>query len=99
MGASWVDLDGDGRLDLVVTGIGRAEIWKNLGNGTFHEVAGARGLAAPGYSVGLAAADVNGDGRVDLYVVGYLDTDFAKESSFGQFEVRVPEDYAGQEAV
>jgi len=98
MGASWVDLDGAGRLDLVVTGIGKAEIWKNLGNGTFREVAGERGLAAPGYSVGLAAGDVNGDGRVDLYVVGYLDTDYAKESSFGQFEVRVPEDYAGQEA-
>jgi enediyne biosynthesis protein E4 len=98
MGASWVDLDGEGRLDLVVTGVGKTEIWKNLGNGTFREVAVERGLSAPGYSVGLAAGDVNGDGRVDLYVVGYLDTDYAKENSFGQFEVRVPEDYSGQEA-
>jgi hypothetical protein len=98
MGASWVDLDGEGRLDLVVTGVGKTEIWKNLGNGTFREVSAERGLVAPGYAVGLAAADVNGDGRVDLYVVGYLDTDYAKENSFGQFEVRVPEDYAGQEA-
>jgi hypothetical protein len=98
MGASWVDLDGEGHLDLVVTGVGRTEIWKNLGNGTFREVAAERGLVAPGYSVGLAAGDVNGDGWVDLYVVGYLDTDYAKENSFGQFEVRVPEDYAGQEA-
>jgi hypothetical protein len=98
MGASWVDLDGEGRLDLVVTGVGRVELWKNLGNGTFRDVAAERGLVGPGYSVGLAAGDVNGDGRVDLYVVGYLDTDYAKESSFGQFEVRVPEDYVGQEA-
>lgn len=98
MGAYWVDLDGEGRPDLVVTGVGRTEIWKNLGNGTFREVASERGLVAPGYAVGLAAGDVNGDGRVDLYVVGYLDTDYAKESSFGQFEVRVPEDYEGQEA-
>ena len=98
MGAYWVDLDGEGRLDLVVTGVGRVEIWKNLGNGTFRDVAAERGLVGPGYSVGLAAGDVNGDGRVDLYVVGYLDTDYAKETSFGQFEVRVPEDYEGQEA-
>ena len=98
MGASWVDLDGEGRLDLVVTGVGKTEIWKNLGNGAFREEAAERGLASPGYAVGLAAGDVNGDGRVDLYVVGYLDTDYAKENSFGQFEVRMPEDYAGQEA-
>ena len=98
MGASWVDVDGSGRLDLIVTGVGKTSLWKNLGDGTFREEGVARGLVAPGYAVGLAAGDANGDGRVDLYVVGYLDTDYAKESSFGQFEVRVPEDYAGQEA-
>jgi hypothetical protein len=98
MGAFWVDLDGSGRLDLVVTGVGGVELWKNLGDGTFREVGVERGLSAPGYSVGLAAGDANGDGRVDLYVVGYLDTDYAKEASFGQFDVRVPEDYEGQDA-
>src|ERR1019366_3183105 len=37
MGASWVDLDGSGRLDLVVTGVGRTMLFKNLGDGTFRE--------------------------------------------------------------
>src|SRR5659263_452477 len=98
MGASWMDLEGSGRLDLVVTGVGRTTLWKNLGDGTFREEGAARGLVAPGYAVGLAAGDVNGDGRVDLYVVGYLDTDARKELSFPWFAMRLPEDYGGQPA-
>ena len=98
MGASWVDLDGSGRLDLVVTGVGRTTLWKNLGDGTFREEGAARGLVAPGYAVGLAAGDVNGDGRVDLYIVGYLDTDARKERSFPWYAMRLPEDYDGQPA-
>ena len=98
MGASWVDLDGSGRLDLVVTGVGRTMLFKNLGDGTFREEGAARGVVAPGYAVGLAAGDVNEDGRVDLYVVGYLDTDAAKERSFSALALRLPEDYEGQPA-
>jgi hypothetical protein len=98
MGASWVDVDGSGRPDLVVTGVGRTMLFKNLGDGTFREEGAARGVVAPGYAVGLAAGDVNGDGRVDLYVVGYLDTDAAKERTFSQFALRLPEDYEGQPA-
>ena len=98
MGASWVDLEGSGRLDLVVTGVGETTLWKNLGDGTFREEGAARGLVVPGYAVGLAAGDVDGDGRVGLYVVGYLDTDYGREQSFPQLQVRMPEDYSGQPA-
>lgn len=98
-GAFWVDLDSEGLLDLVVTGLGRTAIWKNCGDGTFRDVTEARKLAAPGYAVGLAAGDVNGDGRVDLYVVNYLDTDVDREMSYHTFQLRMPDDYQGQDAL
>ena len=98
MGASWVDIDSDVKLDLVVTGLGKTEIYKNRGDGTFEEVSERRGVVAPRFGVGLAAADVNGDGRVDLYVVNYLDTTYEKERAAPAFQLRLPDDYPGQEA-
>jgi enediyne biosynthesis protein E4 len=97
MGASWVDLDGTGRLDLVVTGLGRTAIWQNCGDGTFRDVTEARGMSARGFAVGLAAGDVNGDGKPDLYVVNYLDSDVEREMSYHTFQLRLPDDYAGQD--
>ena len=35
MGAFWVDLDGDGKLDLYLTNVGRNVVWWNRGDGTF----------------------------------------------------------------
>jgi len=99
MGASWVDLDSEGRLDLVVTGLGRTAIWKNCGDGTFRDVTEARGIDATKFAVGLAAGDVNGDGRVDLYIVNYLDSDVEREMSYHTFQLRMPDDYAGQDAM
>ena len=98
MGASWIDLDSTGTLDLVVTGLGRTAIWKNCGDGTFRDVTEARGIAATKFAVGLGAGDVNGDGRVDLYVVNYLDSDVEREMSYHTFQLRLPDDYAGQDA-
>lgn len=98
MGASWVDLDSNGRLDLVVTGLGKTEIFENRGDGTFTEVARKRGVVAPRFGVGLAAGDVNGDGRLDLYVVNYLDTTYEKERADSMLRVGLPDDYTGQEA-
>lgn len=98
MGASWVDVDSSGRLDLVVTGLGKTFLFENNGDGTFTETSKKRGLVADRFAIGLAAADADGDGRVDLYVVNYLDTTYEKEHAFPQFQVRFPEDYEGQDA-
>ncbi len=100
MGASWVDVDSDGRPDLIVTGFDANRLWINNGDGTFHQVSIARGLdLGRHFVVGLAAGDIDGDGRVDLYFPGYLETTPEHEITLPLFEVRMPEDYPSQDAI
>ena len=95
LGAFWVDLDGDGRLDLYLTNVGPNVVYWNRGDGTFEEGKNT-GLEDPLFSVGAAFLDYDGDGRVDVVVANYLDSTPEWETAQPQFELRVPEDYLGQ---
>src|SRR6266508_3439420 len=95
MGAFWVDLDGDGSLDLYLTNVGANTVYSNRGDGTLEEGKDT-GLEDPLFSVGAAFLDYDGDGRVDVVVTNYLDSTPEWEARQPQFELRVPEDYAGQ---
>ena len=95
MGAFWADLDGDGRLDLYLTNVGPNAVWWNRGDGTFEEGRDT-GLEDPLFSVGAGFLDYDGDGRLDVAVANYLDSTPAWEAAQPLFELRVPEDYAGQ---
>jgi hypothetical protein len=95
MGAFWVDLDGDADLDLYLTNVGPNQLFVNRGNGSFDEARGS-GLEDPLFSVGAAFLDYDADGDVDVAVANYLDSTPEWERSQPQFELRVPEDYAGQ---
>jgi hypothetical protein len=95
MGAFWVDLDGDGKLDLYLTNVGPNVVYWNRGDGTFEEGKDT-GLEDPLFSVGAGFLDYNGDGKVDVVVANYLDTTPEWEAKQPQFELRVPEDYVGQ---
>jgi hypothetical protein len=65
-GSAWADYDGDGLLDLV-SGVGDAHLFHNLGDGTFEEVA----LETPGMCVrGVSWADFDLDDDPDLLVAG-----------------------------
>ena len=95
MGSFWVDIDGDGDLDLYLTNVGSNQLFVNRGNGTFEEARGT-GLEDPLFSVGAAFLDYDADGDVDVVVANYLDSTPEWEHAQPQFELRVPDDYAGQ---
>ncbi|MEQ1505468.1 MAG: CRTAC1 family protein, partial [Myxococcota bacterium] len=74
----WADFDDDGLLDLFV---GReshdgadpdhdqpSSLYRNLGDGTFVDLAPELGLAASGFVKGASALDLENDGDLDLFV-------------------------------
>jgi len=77
-GGAFVDLDGDGWLDIVIVNgrdwaprTGAASfhgLYRNNRNGTFSDVVKGSGLDQPAYGMGVAAGDVDNDGDEDLYV-------------------------------
>jgi tetratricopeptide (TPR) repeat protein len=69
MGASWGDYDGDGRLDLAVTGYNALLLFRNTDEGFVrHEEIASR----PGFWTGVTWTDFDRDGDLDLYVCGYV---------------------------
>lgn len=72
MGASFVDYDGDGALDLYVTNRGPNRLFRGRGDGTFAEVGAAAGVDDDAWSTGIAWGDYDRDGHVDLFVCNYV---------------------------
>ena len=75
-GCAWADFDGDGWIDLAVANRAgtnanqtRNKLWRNNGNGTFTEVATARGVDNGGFPAFMVTwCDIDLDGDQDLYV-------------------------------
>ena len=73
--AAWLDFDGDGLLDLFVGNETFGDVphpcqlFRNLGDGKFLDVAAEAGAAVVGIVKGVVAGDYDNDGRPDLYVV------------------------------
>lgn len=83
MGVCVADVDGDGRQDLYVTGVGANRFFRNLGKLRFADETAARGIAASGWSTGCGFADYDRDGDLDLFVARYVEIDFDDLPAFG----------------
>jgi hypothetical protein len=75
-GAAFLDVDGDGRLDLLLlnnagpSSTARHRLYRQRPDGTFADTGAAAGLAA-GWGMGFAVGDFDNDGHVDVYVSQY----------------------------
>jgi hypothetical protein len=84
MGAAFGDVDGDGRPDLVMTGLkGETfELFRSAGGGEFEDISANSGLlqlSLPVSGWGCGFADFDNDGLLDLFIAGGgLDTNDAQ---------------------
>ena len=78
MGVATGDIDNDGDVDLYVTGVGRNQMFRNDGDGTFTDVSEANGTDdTVSWGVSAGFVDFDRDGWLDLFVGNYLQFDLA----------------------
>jgi len=80
-GAVFADIDGDSRLDLLMSTLGNGVLcFRNLGDGKFTNVTASAGTRTGFGSTTLALADIDGNGTLDLYVANYRAEDIRDRS-------------------
>ena len=95
-GASFADVDNDGKPDLFVTTVRHGNhLFHNLGNGRFSDITEQAGLSYSGHSSGAVFFDYNRDGLLDLFlsnVGGYT----SNEKGRGGYYVGLADAFSGQ---
>lgn len=81
MGVAAGDIDNDGFVDVYLTGVGRNQMFKNNGDGTFADVSKPSGTDDPrSWGVSAAFVDIDRDGWLDLFVGNYLNYSIATDT-------------------
>jgi enediyne biosynthesis protein E4 len=96
-GVAFLDFDGDGLQDIFLVNGGetphgksagavRHALYRNLGNGTFDDIAIKAGVDhINSYGMGIAVADFDNDGFPDLYVTGFPESALFRNNGNGTF--------------
>lgn len=94
-GVALIDFDGDGWLDVFVTGGTRwgapapgsgNRLYRNRRDGTFEDVTRQSGVGRAGWASSVAIGDYDGDGRDDLFVTYWGDNSLFHNLGNGKFE-------------
>jgi hypothetical protein len=74
MGVACGDYDNDGRVDVLITGVGGCRLFHNEGTGKFRDVTASAGVsgAAKDWATSAAFVDYDNDGDLDLFVCNYI---------------------------
>jgi hypothetical protein len=89
---AWVDLDDDGRLDLVVANDSKPNyLYHNRGDGTFEEIGILSGLGTNGDGraqayMGLAVGDYDHDGKLDLFFTTFSNDNYSLLRNRGKLD-------------
>jgi hypothetical protein len=71
-GCTWIDIDNNGYPDLFLNNLsGRAELYRNKGDGTFTEITMEQGIDGPEMGFSCWAFDYDNDGYLDIFATSY----------------------------
>lgn len=79
MGVATGDYDNDGYVDIYVTNVGANQLYRNNGDGSFHNVTTEADVADSGFGTAALFGDFDTDGDLDLFSVNYVAWDYSIE--------------------